>query len=629
MSFLQNVRLKFQAKKYDAAQRVAQDRIRKMHEHDSALVQKLVAKKTLPSFQQWRFLSKYLSRTEKLVLRILTGIVLVCLLALGVNVYFNYSEAVPVAGGSYTEGLVGSPRHINPMFSQSNDADMDIASLVYSGLLKFTQTGFEPDLAESYTISEDQKIYTFKLRQDVYWHDGEKFDADDVIFTFGRIANPLTKTTLYYNFKGATFEKVDQYTVKIILAEAFAPFIESLSVGILPEHLWQDIQPENTALADYNLKPVGTGPYKFKSLLKNKQGEIKSLNLERNAGYYAKTAYIENLTFKFHGTIEEAIEAMNNKNIEGLAYLPKELRERIINNRNLNFHLLQLPQYTAVFFNSNESPVLKDVQIRKLLSHSVNKEKIVNEILNAEAQIIDSCILPGSLGYNPDIAKFPYNIEYVKAELEKAGWTLADYKQETPSTAPTPEATPTAAAEEYLYQVRKLKTRYLEFSLTTVEHPEYIEIAKELIKEWQVIGAKVNLVLVKPDQIQEIIKTRNYETLLYGQVLGQDPDPYPFWHSSQKSFPGLNLTSLVDPKIDKLLEEARKTANAEERAGKYKEFQKLLAEQAPAVFLYNPTYTYPQSKKIKNFTTSKIITPSNRFQDITSWYIKTTRKLNF
>ena len=609
-----------------------------MHEQDAALVQKLVAKRTLPSFAQWRFLSKYLSNTEKLLLRILSGFVLVCLLALGVNVYFNYSVAVPVVGGSYTEGLVGTPRHIDPLFAQSNDADMDIAGLVYSGLLKFNQSGFEPDLAESYTVSDDQKTYTFKLRQDVSWHDGEKFDADDVIFTFGRIANPLTKTTLYYNFKGATFEKVDDYTVKITLSDAFAPFIESLGIGILPEHLWDSIQPENMALADYNLKPIGTGPYKFKSLLKNKQGEIKSLNLERNDKFYAKTAFIENLTFKFHATIEEAIDAMNNKNIEGLAYLPKELRERIINNRNLNFHLLQLPQYTAVFFNYNENPVLKDVAIRKLLSHSVNKEKIVNEILNAEAQIIDSCILPGSLGYNPEITKFPYNIEYVKTELEKAGWTLADYTVEpaATTTTTTPPAGAAASApvspvtgQPYLYQVRKLKTRYLEFSLTTVEHPEYIEIAKELIKEWQVIGAKVNLVLVKPDQIQEVIKTRNYETLLYGQVLGLDPDPYPFWHSSQKSFPGLNLSSISDSKIDALLEQARKTANAGERADKYKEFQKLLAEQAPAIFLYNPTYTYPQSKKIKDFNTSKTITPSNRFQDITSWDISTTRELAF
>jgi len=626
MSFFKNLRLKLQAKKYDAAEKVAQNRIKNLHQHDAVLVQRLAGKKTLPSVEQLQFLTKYLSPVEKLLIRICSGIALVCFLALGVNLYFNNSIQIPVVGGSYTEGLVGTVRHINPLFSQSNDADMDLTALVYSGLLKFSEKGYEPDLAESFAVSEDQKTYTFKLRQDVFWHDGEKFTADDVIFTFARINNPLTKTTLYYNFKGATIEKVDDYTVKFSLTDAFAPFVESLGIGILPAHVWEPIQPENMSLADYNLKPIGSGPFKFKSLLKSKQGAIKSLNLERNDKYYGKTAFIAGLSFKFYETVDEAIEALNNKNIEGLGYLPKELRDRIINNRNLNFHLLQMPQYTAVFFNYNQNAILKDVQIRKLLAHSVNKEKIVNEILNAEAQIIDSCVLPGTLGYNPDIAKYPYNIEYVKTELEKAGWSLNDYKKDAPTGNTT---TPTPAEENYLYQVRKANNKYLEFSITTVEHPAYIEIAKELIKEWQLIGAKVNLVLVKSDQIQEIIKTRNYETLLYSQILGLDPDPYPFWHSTQKAFPGLNLTSFSDPKIDQLLEQSRKTTNAEERAQKYKDFQKLLAENTPAIFLYNPTYTYPQSKKIKNFNTSKITIPANRFSGVTDWYINTSRQITF
>jgi len=596
-------------------------------------VQNLHAKKKFPSFKQLFYISKYLSKGEQLAIRILSGIVIVSICSLLLNFYWTHSTIVPTAGGSYTEGLVGTIRHVNPLFAQTSDADMDLTALTFSGLLNFSENGFTKDLAEDYQISADQKVYTFQLRQDVLWHDGEKFKADDVIFTFERINIPETKTPIYFNFKGAKVEKIDDYTVRFTLSESFAPFLESLTIGILPQHIWENIPPENMSLAEYNLKPIGTGPFKFKSLVKNKNGTIKNFNLERNNDYYGTKPYIDELTFKFHSDFAQAVDALNNKNVEGISYLPKELRQRIINNRNLNFHLLQLPQYTAVFFNYSQNPVLKEAQMRKTLSYAVNKEKIVNEILNAEAQVIDSCILPESLGFNSDIEKFSFNSQLAKEELEKAEWKLTDYKKEEPPTEESEDTTDDSAetpepetTEEYPFQVRQLKNRYLEFSLTTVDQPENVKIAKELQKEWQQIGAKVNLIFVKPNQMQEVIKNRDYEALLYGQILGYDPDPFPFWHSKQKTYPGLNLTSLADEKIDALLEQARKTSNEEERAGKYTEFQKLLTDSAPAIFLFNPTYTYPQNKKIKGFNTSKIINPSNRFNQISNWFIKTERK---
>jgi len=288
-----------------------------------------------------------------------------------------------------------------------------------------------------------------------------------------------------------------------------------------------------------------------------------------------------------------------------------------------------VPQYTAVFFNIDKNPTLKDVAIRKILSHAVNKEKIVNEILNAEAQIIDSCILPGSLGYNPDTVKYPYNIAHAKTELDKAGWTLADYeapKKEEPAKPEDATKEPEPVAETYAYQVRKLKSRYLEFNLTTVNQPETVKVAGELQKDWQQIGVKVNLIIIAPDKIQEVIKSRDYEALLIGQLLGLDPDPYPFWHSSQRTYPGLNLTSFSSPAMDKLLEDARSISDEKQRAEKYQAFDKLLSESVPVIFLFNPTYTYPQSKKIKGFNISKIISPADRLAQVSDWYIKTDRE---
>lgn len=623
MSFFKNLAIKFQSLKLQFKKKSSQRKLKNFHQHDQKLVQMLASNKKIPSSKQLKYISEYLTKTEHLIIRLLSGIIVIAAVSLLINIYWTHSELLPKDGGSYTEGLVGSPRYVNPLFAQANDVDLDLTSLVFSGLFKYTDQGLDKDLAEDYQISEDQKVYTIQLRQDVKWHDGESFNADDILFTFNRINDTKTKTPLYFNFKGSSIERIDDFTIRFILNEPFAPFLESLSVGILPEHLWSNTQPENMTLAEYNLKPIGTGPYKFKSLIKSKTGEIKSFNLERNKDFYSGVPHIQDITFKFNQSFEAAVEALNNKTVEGISYLPKEIRARIINNRNLNFHLLQLPQYTATFFNYRENPVLKDVAIRKILSHAVDKEKIVNEILNAEAQIIDGPILPNTLGYTEDFVKFPYNPAHAKNELEKAEWKLADYSVKTETKNENGETVTTE--EEYAFQVRKKGERYLEFNLTTVNQPETVKIAKELQKNWQQIGAKINLVIVEPNKIQEVIKNRSYEILLYSQILGYDPDPYPFWHSGQSTYPGLNLTSLNNPSIDTLLDEARKTTDEVKRAEKYTEFQKLMAESVPAIFLFNTTYTYPQNKKIKGFSSERIILPSNRFNQISDWYIKTNR----
>jgi len=641
VSIFRKIRLKISALKLAFLKKRQKNKTQKFLRHDQTLVQKLTNKKKLPTGRQLHYVGKFLSGKERLTIRIASGILLVAVASLLINLYWTNSELKPDYGGVYTEGLVGSPHYINPLFAQSNDVDLDISALIFSGLFKFTNQGLTKDLVKDYKLSNDQLTYTLKLKKNVYWHDGEKLDADDVIFTFNRILNKKTKSPIYFNFQGIKIQKKDQYTIAFVLSEPFAPFLESLTVGILPQHIWQNIRPENMLLAEYNLKPVGSGPYEFKSLAKTKNGEIKNFKLQANEDYYNNQAYVEEIVFKFYPNFDLAVEALNNKKVDGISYLPKEIRARIINNRNINFHLLNLPQYTAVFFNYANNAILKDDSVRKILSHATNKEKIVNNILNAEAQIINSCILPETLGYNPDIIKYPFNIDHAKTELEKAGWELQDYqtteqstenketedKEENEQEQATKKTESTVSQEEqYAYQVRKKNKRYLEFSLTTVNQSENVEIAKELQREWQQIGVKLNLNIVNENQMPEIIKNRDYEALLYGQILGYDPDPFPFWHSSQRSYPGLSLTSLNNSEIDQLLETARGTMDSKKRATKYKEFQAELAKIVPAIFLFNPTYTYPQNKKIKGFSTEKIIEPANRFNNVTDWYIKTDRK---
>ena len=178
----------------------------------------------------------------------------------------------------------------------------------------------------------------------------------------------------------------------------------------------------------------------------------------------------------------------------------------------------------------------------------------------------------------------------------------------------------------FLYKNKK----ELKIVLTTVDRLENIKVAQIIQKFWQDIGIKVDLKIIDPKNIQEeAIETRDYEALFYGKNVGFDPDPYPFWHSSQASYPGLNLSLYSNKQADQLLEEARKNSDLKQRESKYFKFQDILIEDLPAIFLYNPTNTYIINKKIKGVDVAQIVNPADRFIDIKDWYVKTKRKFNF
>lgn len=577
---------------------------RPRHHWQNQLDKKLtlsLTKSRLPNLKQLKYLPRVLSGGERKAIKIFSGIIFVCLIVLGVTTYFRNTKEAPAFGGEYTEGLVGSPRYLNPLLAQTNDIDLDLSSLIFSGLFKHNQNlELVPDLASSYEISADGKVYTIYLRKDAKWHNGENFTADDVVFTLDMIHNPEFRSPLLPIFRGIKLEKIDDYTVKFTLLEPYAPFLENLTFGILPGHLWANIPPANANLAEYNIKPIGTGPFQFKSLTKDKSGNIRSYTLASDETFYDQKTYLKKITFKFYPDFESAVEALKSKEIEGLSYLPKEFKGTI-KNKDLQYYSFNLPQYTALFFNPKNNDNIKDKIIRQALANGIDRNKIISEALKGDGQKIDSPILPNFLGFNPDIKKYNFDPDAANSLLDQAGWKLADGK-------------------------RMNKNKQLELTLTTVDQTEDSSAAEIIKKDWEALGIKVNLQIIPTGQIQkDIIEPRNYQIFLYSEIIGADPDPFPFWHSSQISNPGLNLAIIPDRNIDQLLEEARKTNNIEERKLKYIQFQNILAENVPAIFLYNPIYTYITSKDIKGINLSRIIMPSDRFAEIEKWYINTKR----
>ena len=650
-----------------------------------------------PSKLQWRQFFKVLTTAERIIFFVCLIGSFASLAYLLSSFYLSRTAIAPANGGIHIEGIVGQPRFINPIYANS-DIDRDLVQLIFSGLMKYDgNLEIVNDLAERYEIEEDGKVYKFYLKENLFWQDKIPLTADDVIFTIKTIQNPDYKSPLRASWVGVEAEKINSRTIKFSLKQPYAAFVENCTFKILPEHIWKSSAPQNFPFEIYNLKPIGSGPYKLKDILPDKKNRIEYLTLTKNPLYSGPKTHISEIKFLFFDTEENLIKAAKRKKITGLSLgSPQELGKEWKTN------YFSLPRYFAVFFNPNKSEVLGDAKVRTALNYGVDKVEIAKNVLNPilppEQEIADSPIIPRIYGFNPPTANYEYDPEKAKKLLEDAGYKeinqdgfreknvkkelafqfrsdlrltsegnevkeLQKCLTNIPGVYPNGEISgrfdqktkDAVAAFQEMYANEILKPsgltkgtgqvggatrtqlnkicfgsgeakQVLEFSLTTVDQPQLVAIAETLKQQWKTLGISVDIKKYPVAQLeQDFVKTRNYESLLFGEVLGAIPDLFPFWHSSQIKDPGLNLAIYENKDVDKLLEESRKSLDPAIRAEKLEQMQDILLKDAPVVFLLNPEYIYFTSDKIKGLQPQKISDPSKRFSDIEKWYIKTKR----
>ncbi len=598
--------------------------------------------KRLPSWRQFKYISSFFSARERFfVLTSILSIVFAIFLG-GYMTYLQFVTVVPAEGGSYSEALIGYPLYINPVLANTNDIDLDLTSLLFSGLLQYDQElQLESDLAESWEITDDGKIYTLTLRETLKWHDGEPLTIDDVIFTYKAIQEPAVNSPLVLALQDVNISKVDDRTIEFDLATPFKPFESILTIGIIPQHLWSNLPASNIRLAELNIKPIGSGPWKFSKLEKDKQGNIHSYTVIPFEEYHLKKPYIQTLTFKFYPDFGTAIEAVNSNKIEGMSFVPRQLISSLTNAQNNATHHLQLPQYTSIFFNEDNNADLKDKTIKEALAYSIDRDRLVNDVLDGLGKKVDGPLLPGLLGYDPDFEGYPYNPVEAQRLLDEEGWveisaeeyvalkteSLTEVDSDEDEQALQPPVDPVLIETGKQAMFREKDGAFLEIKLTTVDQPENIRAAEIIQNAWQTIGFKVELDIVPVNLLtSDLLPSRDYEALLYGQILNVFPDLYTFWHSSQIEYPGLNLAGYADADADELLEKARESIDPIEQIESYQAFQQQLSEDLPALFLFSPQYTYLTPTKIKGITVSQITIPADRWKNINEWYIKTKRE---
>ncbi len=555
---------------------------------------------------------------ERLVLYLLTTVLSLSMLVMLANLNAAASLVVPTQGGSLVEGATGPVRFINPLLAISQ-ADQDLTALVYSGLMRTLPDGtVVPDLAEGYSISTDGRTYTFALRPDAVFHDGTKITAADVIFTIKVALDERINSPRRADWTGVTLSAPDAKTVVFTLPHAYAPFIDNATLGILPEHLWKTISPEEFPFNSLNTNPIGSGPYQISGVATDSSGSAERYDLVSFSNYTLGKPYLSHISFVFFPSHEALVKALGVGEIDAAVGISSSDIENIKRD-DLALVQVPLPRIFGVFFNQSHNSVLADSSVRKALDAASDKDAVITRSLGGHGVRVEGPIPPGLLGNSSSVNAEPLQsidiststsdnseklTKNARAILEKGGWVFD----------PT---TPPAGAW-------KKDKQTLSLSLSTADQPELVSTAKQLAADWRAAGIVVSLQIYPLAQLNtNVIRPRLYDALLFGQVVGPELDLYAFWHSSQRNDPGLNLSMYANARADALLSEARGTTDKRKRNALYEEFASLVVKDNPAVFLYSPDFLYIVPRSILGISLGALTLPADRFAGVHMWYTDT------
>lgn len=538
---------------------------------------------------------------------IFAGLTVLGLVLVAGAAYYKFTDVRPAHGGSINIAIVGSPRFINPVLDQVNEADQDIADIVFSSLMEYDGNGnLVNDLLDKYAIGDEGKTYDVTIKPGVLWQDKKPLTVDDIIFTIQTIQNPEFSSPIRPLWQGIEMEKISDLIIRFKLKNVYVSFLNNLTFGILPKHLWENIAPSQFALNEMNLKPIGSGPYKFSKFQKDSQGLIKTIKFDAFKDYFKDESFISSLTFKFYANENDALTAYKKGEVDIVSFASAKnfMDFKNKDNGDYNVYALQLPRYFAVFFNQTQNKFLTDKNVRLALNLATNKKEIIDTVFGGYAQQIDSPLPAKMFGYPDDQSQaYPFSLQQAKDLLASAGYTDTNN-------------------DGFLEKDQQA----LELTLTSIDWPELTQTADILKNQWAALGVKTNISIVGTDKIQnDIIKPRQFQALLFGEVLGPEPDLFHFWHSTQTKDLGLNLALYQNPDVDNLLSSALSDLDKNSRIQKKLKAAGLIVADAPTVFLFSPDYILLTHKNIQGINLKNIDIPASLFAQINQWYLKTHR----
>jgi peptide/nickel transport system substrate-binding protein len=465
-----------------------------------------------------------------------------------------------------------------------------------------------PDLAEKVDISKDGLTYIFTLKNKIYFHDNKPVTADDILFTINEIKNPATKSPRKGAWEGVSVQKIDDKTIEFKLKQPFASFLENTTIGILPIHIWKNSTIE---LSDYNINPIGTGPYMVDAVDKKSDGIVNSYDLIAFKKFSLGKPYIKNLHLYFYKNEEELLVAIKKGEVvQASSISPEHTQE--LKDKGYTITTSTLPRVFGLFFNQSQNTLFTNKNIVKAIDLAIDKERIVQEILSGYGVPINGPIPKNIIDYqtleSTENSSREENLKKAANLLAKDGWK----KNEA------------GFLEKSTTDKKKTTVTPLEFSISTSNAPELSKAANIIKENLEAVGIKVEIKTFDVGNLNQIvIRPRKYDALFFGQIINHESDLFAFWHSTQRKDPGLNVSLYTNAKVDKILEEAFTTINEQERIRKYAQFENEVKKDMPAVFLYSPNFVYVVSKDTQGIKIDHITSPKDRFLNVYVWYTKT------
>jgi peptide/nickel transport system substrate-binding protein len=495
----------------------------------------------------------------------------------------NGGSETPVKGGQIVFGMTGDPVIFNPILSTDVPSG-NINSRVYSSLVRANEN-MEPigDLAKEWSVSEDGLVWTFKLRDDVYWHDGTKFTSADVKYTYEAIKHPDYLGIRATDFKPITkVEAPDDYTIELHLDEPYAPILSKLVIGIIPKHIFEEYEIGKMKECPANMEPIGTGPWKFVTWEKGQY-----IMLEANENYYGEGPYIEKIIWKFYGDNQVMLAALENGDIDYMGAIPPDDVARIQEALSETHDIRPVTQngYTYIGLKQTD-PILKDKFVRQALMYGTNRQQIVDHVLMGYGEIMNANIPRLSWAYAGDeLNPYEYNPEKAKELLDQAGWKVgAD-------------------------GIREKDGMKMDVKLLTSTGNKVLEAALLIVQQnWKDLGVNVEVEYIEWAVLcEQYLDVAKFQSYALGWSLGIDPDFYLFFHSDaavneQGQLVGFNDVEFKNERLDELLELGRTEMDQEERKRIYIEAQKIVNEELPYVFLYASSSPAAMHKKVQGVT---------------------------
>jgi peptide/nickel transport system substrate-binding protein len=540
---------------------------------------------------------------DKFIVVALIGLMVVASVA-AIAADQNPAAGDPAYGGTYVEGVAGVPQYLNPVIA-ATDVDEDVSRLAFSGLTRYDQTGaIVPDLASAFHTESDGRIWTFDIREDATWHDGQPVTADDVVFTVKLLQDRGYVGPYSDAFRGVSVDRIAARTVRFTLPDVYGPFADSTTVPLLPSHVLGNVPYAELSRQPFNSSPIGTGPFRVTEV------DARQIVLLRNDDFYRTRPtrgrpYLDKVVLRFYPDSTEALLALSRGEIDGVGGLSSQDAERARSLKGAVLYSLPTDNFASLFLNVRpDRVVFRDRAVRQAIATAIDRGRVLRLAADGRGTVADEFVPSSSWAYVRDVTRYTFSTEDATALLDQADWKDHDGDG-----------------------IRDKGGQKLAFAISTSDEPARTAAATQIQRDLTAVGMSVTVKSMPFGQlVDSVARQRSFDALLVEIAVSGDPDPYTFFHSTEVNDPGHNFSGFSTLPIDRNLEAARRTFDEAARRELYAPVFQAISKEVPVVFLYFSDYLYAQSRQVQGLRIAPLTDPRERFWNIEDWYVKTQPK---